>query len=76
MKYLQNLHQHCTFCDGKDTPEDVVLGAIAQGFDSIGFSSHSFAPWAMAYCPKMTPDAVEYKTAIRTLKENYKDKII
>ena len=75
MKYLQNLHQHCTFCDGKDTPEEVVLGAIAQGFDSIGFSSHSFSPWAMAYCPKMTPDAVEYKTAIRTLKENYKDKL-
>lgn len=75
MKYLQNLHQHCIFCDGKDTPEEVVLGAIEQGFHSIGFSSHSFSPWAMAYCPQMTPDAVEYKTAIRTLKEIYKDKL-
>lgn len=75
MKYLQNLHQHCTFCDGKNTPEDVVLGAIAQGFDSIGFSSHSFAPWAMAYCPHMTPDGAEYKAAIHKLKDAYKDKL-
>lgn len=75
MKYLQNLHQHSTFCDGKDTPEEVVLGAIAQGFDSIGFSSHSFAPWAMAYCPHMTPDGAEYKAAIRQLKDTYKGKL-
>lgn len=75
MKYLQNLHQHCTFCDGKNTPEEVVLGAIEQGFDSIGFSSHSYSPWATAFCPKMTVDATEYKNAIRNLKEAYKGKL-
>lgn len=25
MNTLQNLHQHPTFCDGKDTPEDGLL---------------------------------------------------
>ena len=42
MKYRQNLHTHTTFCDGKDTPEELVEAAIAKGFDSIGFSGHSY----------------------------------
>ena len=74
MKYLQNLHQHCTFCDGKDTPEEVVLGAIEQGFDSIGFSSHSFMPWVPTYSVKMQ-DLHTYRAQINKLKETYKGKL-
>ena len=33
-------HVHSQFCDGKNTAEEMVLSAIANGFDSIGFSSH------------------------------------
>ena len=40
MNSLQNLHQHTVFCDGKDTPEEVVLTAIEKGFCGIGFSGH------------------------------------
>ena len=47
MKYRQNLHTHTTFCDGKDTPEELIEAAIAKGFDSIGFSGHSY----MFYAP-------------------------
>ena len=39
--YKQNLHTHTTYCDGKDTPEQVVLKAIEKGFNSIGFSGHA-----------------------------------
>ena len=46
MNTLQNLHQHCTFCDGKDTPEEMIAYAIEKGFDSIGFSSHSYNPYS------------------------------
>ena len=42
---LQNLHTHSRFCDGADELEDIVLEAINQGFDTIGFSSHSFTPF-------------------------------
>ena len=28
MKYLQNLHTHSTYCDGKDTPEEMILSAF------------------------------------------------
>lgn len=74
MKYLQNLHQHCTFCDGRDTPEEVVLGAIAQGFDSIGFSSHSFMPWSPTYSTRMQ-DPQTYRAEIKALKEKYRGKL-
>ncbi len=71
MKYLQNLHQHSTFCDGKNTPEEVVLGAIDQGFDSIGFSSHSYMPWHAEHSRKME-DTTVYRAEINALKEKYK----
>ena len=38
---LCNLHTHTTFCDGKNTPEEMVLEAIRNGACSIGFSAHS-----------------------------------
>ncbi len=35
-------HVHTQFCDGKSSAEEMVLAAIANGFDSIGFSSHGY----------------------------------
>ena len=37
---LQNLHTHTKFCDGKDTPEEMIESAIKFGFASLGFSGH------------------------------------
>ncbi len=71
---LQNLHTHTVFCDGKDTPEEMVKAALEKGFSSLGFSSHSYMEW----CPElsMIPEKEEkYKTEIARLKEKYKDKI-
>ena len=48
MKYLQNLHTHTNFCDGKDTPEEMVQAAIAAGLTSLGFSPHA-ACWYSDY---------------------------
>ena len=42
MGYKQCLHTHSIFCDGKDTLEQMVQTAIEKGFDSIGFSGHSY----------------------------------
>jgi len=69
---LCNLHTHTTFCDGKNTPEEVVLSAIEKGFDSIGFSGHGYTDFDLSYCIK---DMVEYVSAINSLKEKYKNKI-
>ena len=46
---LQNLHTHTVFSDGKNTPEEMVLGAVRAGCTSLGFSEHS--PLAPFYDP-------------------------
>ncbi len=73
MNTLQNLHQHCTFCDGKDTPEEVVLEAIKKGFGAIGFSSHCYMPIVKYSMPSEATPA--YKKEINRLKEAYADQI-
>jgi histidinol-phosphatase (PHP family) len=72
MSYLQNLHTHTTYCDGKDTPEQMVRAAIAQGFDSIGFSEH--APTRSPSTPNEEKLAA-YRNEIRTLAREYEGKI-
>ena len=42
----QNLHTHSTYCDGNDRPEEMILTAIDKGFDSVGFSGHSYMYFA------------------------------
>ena len=41
---LYNYHTHTTFCDGKNTPQEIVEGAIQKRFDAIGFSGHINVP--------------------------------
>lgn len=74
MNSLQNLHQHSTFCDGKDTPEEIVLTAIEKGFGSIGFSGHIFTPFANHRT--MSAEVIQlYRKEITRLKEKYGDQI-
>ena len=37
-----NLHTHTTYCDGNNSPEEMVLDAISAGFNVLGFSGHSY----------------------------------
>ena len=71
---LSNLHTHTVYCDGKNTPEEMVKAAINRGFSSLGFSGHAYTPHDDEYC--MSPDAtLKYIDEINLLKEKYKDKI-
>jgi histidinol-phosphatase (PHP family) len=67
-----NLHTHSTFCDGKNTPEEIVLAAIDNGFVSIGFSGHGYTPYDLRYCMK---DTDGYVAEIRRLKAKYGNRI-
>ena len=70
MKHLQNLHTHSTYCDGRDTPEEMIRFAMDKGFDSLGFSGHSY----MFYSPghSMSVEGTEqYKSEITALKQKY-----
>ncbi len=74
LEYKQNLHTHTTFCDGKDSPEELVLEAISRGFDSIGFSAHSYMNYSNAL--RVTLDSTKvYKREINRLKAKYRGKI-
>lgn len=73
MRYPSSVHTHTTFCDGKNTPEQMVEAAIRQGLSIIGFSGHS-------YVPKddfgIHPDTLPvYCAEINRLKEAYAGKI-
>ena len=38
---FSNYHTHTTYCDGANTPEELVLEAIRLGCPELGFSGHS-----------------------------------
>lgn len=68
----QNLHIHTSYSDGKDKPEEMIMEAIARGFDSIGFSEHSYMCFS-TYPYQMTiADMYNYKAKIQSLKSKYK----
>ena len=74
MRYPQNLHTHTVYCDGKDTPEEMILRAMELGFDTIGFSIHSvnvFSPDRENRLKK----AEQYRAALDELKEKYQGRI-
>lgn len=73
-EYLQNLHTHTTYADGKDTPEEVILKAIEKGFYSIGFSEPSYMTYSKGFSG-LVDKTLEYKAEVENLKEKYKDRI-
>ncbi len=71
---MRDLHVHTTFSDGRNTPEEMVLAAIAKGMTAIGFSDHSYTHFDTAYCiPKERLPA--YRAEIASLKEKYAGQI-
>lgn len=69
-----NYHTHSTYCDGKNTLEEMVLSAINKGFTELGFSGH--APSSAYFSWESKLDKLnKYKSEVRELKEKYADKI-
>ena len=67
---LSDFHVHTTYCDGKDSPEDIVRTAISLGMRKLGFSGHSYTPFDTAPC--MSPEVTrKYLDEIHHLKEKY-----
>jgi len=69
-----NLHTHTSFCDGRETPEEIVQAAIRQGMTAIGFSGHSPMPYPNDFA--MTERSLyEYREEILRLRRAYEGKI-
>ncbi len=75
MNNKQNLHIHTTYADGKDTPEEIVLEAINRGFDSVGFSEHTYMPFSSYPYQMRIEDMPRFRDEIHTLKEKYRSQI-
>ena len=75
-----NYHTHTARCGhAEGTDEAYVLAAIAQGFDTLGFSDHVPWPYASGYTHthvRMTVDRLdEYLASVRALKAKYAGQI-
>jgi len=65
-----DLHTHTTFCDGKNTPREMVEAALAKGMACLGFSGHSHTPFDESWC--MSPAGTEaYRREIKALQEEF-----
>lgn len=69
---IANYHTHSTFCDGKNTPEEIVVAAIEKGFSAIGFSGHGYTDFDLRYCMK---DTEAYIAEMNRLKIKYAKQI-
>ena len=74
MSYLSNVHTHTTFCDGSNTPEEMVKRAIELNYESLGFSAHAYSPDGDEWC-LLPQRELEYRDEILRLKELYSNKI-
>ena len=71
---ISNFHTHTHFCDGKNSPEEMVLAAIKAGCPAIGFSGHSNTPFDPGYCMDYQREA-DYRRDVLAMKEKYQDQI-
>lgn len=69
-----NYHTHTTFCDGKDSPRDVVQAAVQRGFSVLGFSAHSLYPHAADW-HMPAKDHKNYFETVRALAKEFEGKI-
>ncbi len=70
----KDLHMHTAYCDGKDTPEDMVLSAVDKGLDTVGISGHSYTFFDESYCMQKE-DIPRYIAELRYLRAKYFDRI-
>lgn len=67
-------HMHSTFCDGKNSLEEMTLAYINKEFSSIGFSGHFPLPvdneWTMTEA-----DIEPYMEMVHTLAQKHKEQI-
>jgi len=67
---LRSYHNHTTFCDGKNSVEEMVRAAIGAGLHSFGISSHATYPPDLRYCIQPGAEA-QYAAQVNACKEKY-----
>lgn len=73
MRIASNAHTHTTWCDGANTPREMVEAALQLGFVDLGFSGHSPASFDPT-CPGVKSE-IGYIDELNQLKSEYAAKI-
>lgn len=73
MNIRSNAHCHTTYCDGKNTPEEMILAAIERNFLCLGLSIHSWTPWEP--CGVTIEREQAYRKELLSLREKYRGQI-
>lgn len=74
MTRIASYHVHTTFCDGKNTAEEMIQAAVAAGMTDIGFSAHAAWPVATEWHLPVNRYA-DYAAEIARIKSAYAGKI-
>ena len=69
-----NFHTHTSYCDGKDTPEELACEAVEKGFTDLGFSGHGYN-WPDRDFAMSAETAAVYRKDVRAVAEKYKGKL-
>lgn len=69
-----NYHTHTCFCDGKNTPEELVEEAIRLGCREIGFSGHAYTAFDDSFCMSKE-DTRAYIDAVHAAQKTYGNRI-
>lgn len=67
-------HCHTLYCDGTNTPVEMIEYAISKGLTTLGFSAHSYTDFDTSWCMSLG-NTKEYTKEITFLKQKYKNKL-
>ncbi len=70
----KDFHVHTSFCDGKNTPEEMVKKALSLNLNQIGLVCHGYTPIDESYCIKREKISA-FVAEVNNLKRKYKGKI-
>lgn len=73
MTALSNFHTHTRFCDGRDTPAELVEEALRLGCPALGFSGHAHVPFDD--CCMTVEGTAAYRREIRRLQAAFAGRI-
>ena len=70
MKQIFDYHVHTSYCDGANSPREMVLKAIDNGFDTLGFSGHGYTDFDLSFCMSLVRTD-DYIDEVRRLADEY-----
>lgn len=71
---LKDFHVHTCFCDGENTPEEMIFAALDVGMSTIGFVAHSHTNFDECACASIEATD-QYEEEVRTLAMEFGEQI-